>query len=769
MRRLATSLSAGLLSLALSGTALAGAPGLVNRSGRFSAPQASLDAAAVAAVRDVAGNAVASLARVKTVELTSGERVVKLDQMHQGVLVARRGAAVTFGRDGIARHVSAWLEEDLPASVVPALSADQAADVARARTHLPADAGRAMLVIWPSPEGNKLAWAVAPEVVGGIPYAPVVVIDAGTGEVILHYNSVVSLNQANVYPTNPVKSPTLMSVTLPVGATDTTLQNALVVSKNCIDQKKVKTINVGIPLTVHVCDLLQTALPDANGDYLVTPAGDTDPEDPFAEVSMFHHVNRAYDYFRGFDSKLDVNKGKPITTVSNLRVPQGFDTFDMNKLKDPNLPLAPFQNAFFAPSDPLFQSVFGITGGAMWFGQGPNKDYAYDGDVVYHEFTHAVVNATLKLVGSAHMDKWGASMAPGAMNEGLADFYSSALAGDPDCGEYAVGDYDDSLSSIRTLDNQDACPKDVGGEVHQDSTLFSGALWEARKALDPAKQAQFDAAIFTAMNSSATGDLGYEDFAKLAHDAVAASPLGATVADALDAAFTAHGVLPECKRILEYTGKPLNGPAALQDLWFAPGTQSTGVAGWTPGVVQVHYKLPANTAKVTIDVEKVDTGGGLGGIFGGGTPFKPKLLVRFGAEPISFTYKPFKAPMDMQAIDPTASGNDFSTTVEVPAGATDVYVMVGSAGQTDGAYKNLSLTALAGMMSSSSSSSSGAMSSSSSSSSSSSTSSGGSTGETSESSGCGCAVPGDDGVSKGALVGAFAALGLVLSRRRRRS
>ena len=39
----------------------------------------------------------------------------------------------------------------------------------------------------------------------------------------------------------------------------------------------------------------------------------------------------------------------------------------------------------------IFQTLYGFNAGAMWFGQGPTHDYSYDGDVVYHEFTHAVV------------------------------------------------------------------------------------------------------------------------------------------------------------------------------------------------------------------------------------------------------------------------------------------------------------------------------------------------------------------------------------------
>src|SRR5262249_46640500 len=160
-------------------------------------------------------------------------------------------------------------------------------------------------------------------------------------------------------------------------------------------------------------------------------------------------------------------------------------------------------------------TIFGINGGAMFFGQGPNRDYSYDGDVIYHEFTHSVVNVTLKLVGNPHLDEYGVSYSPGAMNEGLADFFSCAIAGDPDVGDYASKDFAPNLTSIRSLTNPDACPSAVGGEVHQDATMFSASLWDVRKTLTAAQQAEFDSAVFKAMNSSPTGDLAYEEFGKL--------------------------------------------------------------------------------------------------------------------------------------------------------------------------------------------------------------------------------------------------------------
>lgn len=779
-----SALSAGLISLTLVSAASAAEPGLTLRSGRFPVAGLAAGRRALNADLEKAAPAVAfeqlrwaspvSFGAARTVELASGERVVKLPQVHQGLPVAMRGVAVTFGSDA-ASLVTSRLEEDLPSSVTPAIGAPAAAAVASLAAGRTLDASRGLLALWPTADGAKLAWGFAAEAIPGLAYQPVVIVDAQSGEVILKYNAVTSVNGAKVYPSNPVKSPTLIDVTLPVGAADTALQNELIVSKNCIDTHE--TISV-MGLQIHSCKLLQTAQkPDLMGDYAIAVGADTDPEDAFSEVSMFYHANRVYDFFRSFDSKLDVNPGAPIPTISNLRLPQGLTTFDLAKLGDKNLPLDPFQNAFFSPTNPLFQAAFGVDGGAMWFGQGPLKDYSYDADVIYHEFTHAVVNVTLQLVGAPHMDDLGASYAPGAMNEGLADYFSSALTGDPDVGEYAVQDILPGQAFIRSLAGADTCPSAIGGEVHQDATMFSASLWDARKELSAADQSQLDRAVFTAMNKSATGDLGYEDFAKLILAAVTSSPLGAPAAAKLTAAFTARGLLPRCSRLLDYQGKTLSGPKDLQGLWFAPGTQTTGVKsakGWTPGVIQIHDALPSGASNLQVSFTAIDIGGG-GGLGGpAGTPFTPQILVRFAKDPIQFKYKPLTAQADDVVVSADKVGSSYSAAIPVPAGATDAYVMVLSSGESDGAYTKLSLVTdsvpAETTSTTTSTTTTGAGGGSTTSTTSTTTGAGGgsSGGEDQLVDGCGCAVPGAGEKSTGAALAAIAALGLMASRRRRR-
>ncbi len=764
-----SSLTASLVALTLGGVAHA-APGLITKSGRFEASGASAAAGAVAldqAARRVLEDQVeasrgASLGPARVVHLSSGDRVVKLRQVHKGLPVANRGAAVTFRGDA-ARLVSASLESDLPDDVTPALTEAAASGIAQARTGLPVGEGQIALVLWPTPEGVRLVWAMGAQGIPGVPYLPVTVVDAKTGEIIYVYNAIVTLNQTQVFPSNPVKSPDVVDATLPVGAGETVLQNGLVQSLNCIDQKTVKSVNImGFALDVHTCDLLQTAVADGNGDYLIPPGADADPEDAFSEVSMFHHVNRAYDLFRAWDPSLNVNGGQPIPTVSNLRIPQGFDTFDLNKIKNPDLPLVPFQNAFFAPANPLFSAVFGLNGSAMWFGQGPVNDYAYDGDVVYHEFVHAVVNATVQLVGTPHMDQWGTSYSPGGMNEALADYFSSALTGDGDVGEYASQDFFPGSLAIRSLTNPDSCPGAIGGEVHSDATLFSGSIWDVRVTLEASDQQKLDLAVFAAMNAAPTGDLAYEDMANLIVDQAKAL-LGEGAAQSLADAFAGRGILPSCTRILEFTGTPLEGPKDLQGAWFAPGTQTTGAknqaGGWTPGVVQVHHALPENTVKLDIEIRELQLSAG-GGFGGGGDPFVPKFLVRFGKEPITFTYKPTTTNPDVVVIDGVKGGSKYTASIDVPAGTTDAYVMVGSIGQVDGAYTDFTLNATVGepMGTGGAGGAGGAGGSGG---------AGGGGGDDLSVEGCGCSLPGSS-APEGAAFAALAALGLVAARRRRR-
>ncbi|MEA2746095.1 MAG: hypothetical protein QOI41_238 [Myxococcales bacterium] len=646
----------------------------------------------------------ASLVATDTHRFGDGEVIVRFEQTHGGLPVIGRGAAVRLTSRGDEILTAIDLEEDLP-STIASLTPTAAASIAARIATGDVAASDAHLVVWPLASGGaRLAYAVLPRIPEGIPMSPRIIVDAQTGKVI-EARDMLRFAQASVYRFNPTKTPTIETLDLaltpvtPAGADPAYLDNAFLFSSNCVDRKSVRDLNVqGFSAKVHVCDVAQLATANAEGNYVYTPSDTagamTSRSDEFSEVSMYYHTAKAYDFFRQLQGVPDaqVVVDKPLRVVANLQIPAGIGAGNLALAADPNTPLDTFQNAFFSPAGgglgAIFQQLYGFKTGGLWFGQGPQRDYAYDGDVVYHEFTHAVVDHTLKLE-AWHIDARGAIDAPGAMNEGLADYFSSAITGDPDVGEYASKDISQNSGVIRTLANQDKCPTQIIGEVHFDSTLFSGALWQARASLPEGDRNKFDAALYKAMRTNpGRGDLGYDDLGKLFLATLGTDlPAGAT---ALDTAFASRGILPSCERIVD----PKNGKVTAIDPviggFAAPGLQSLPTAGkLAPGILQVHGTVAATDAKVTVTIS-TKPAGPANPLGGGGTPFAPVALVKYG-KAITWTKASGGFTHDASKAIELTSGTKPEATFDIPAGTTDLYVQIANKGDTDGAYDNVTL------------------------------------------------------------------------------
>ena len=587
----------------------------------------------------------------------------------------------------------------MPASSTPQITATDAAKVARGLVPMAVSDADVHLVVWRTRGETRLAWVALPKVPTGMPTSPRIVVDAQSGELLEARDLVVFLDQTSMYPTNPIKSPNLASVALPIAPTDATgiLSSSELVSFNCLDEKQVHDVTFsGLPISVHTCELRHTALRNVSGDFIFAPAADTAPGDAFSEVSLYYHSARAYQFFRGLqgDPTAQVVTDKPLRTISNLQLPPGLSKGNLQTAGDPNKPLDPFQNAFFSPAGgqlgAVFATLYGFDAGAMWFGQGPKRDYSYDGDVIYHEFTHGVVDATIKLQ-SFQLDRYGVIDAPGAMNEGLADYFSSALTGDPDVGEYASGDISPTLKAIRTLDNKDTCLGTIVGEVHFDSTFFSGGLWESRQALPQGDRAKFDAALYKAMRTHAgDGNLGFEELATLFVETLK-TDLPSAVAG-FTSVMTKRGVLPGCTRVFEYGGAPLNVPAAFGGPGFAaPGTQNFGKIALAPGMLQVSVDV-SNATAVHVTFQVPAAAGG--GLFGSqGTPFTPVVLGKFG-QPLAW-----KANLSNDAdVTADAKGDGdpsiqtYTASFDVPDGSASLFLQIANKGQKDGNYSDFTVT-----------------------------------------------------------------------------
>lgn len=603
----------------------------------------------------------ASLVEVDAATLSDGLRVVSYQQTIESIPVLHRGARVATDVTGHASRAER-LEALRPASLVPTLTA--AAAVSRAaELGVPANNLGARLMILPTGGTPLLVWAIAGDL-GPIPSRPVVLLDAHTGDVALAYDAAHALKKAKVHLENPVKTPTLSDVTLTNDETKPGLQSALVKAVNCIDKKTTKNINVGIPLTVHTCELETTIVPDATGDYVSIAPVAGGREDQYAELSMFFHTERVYQFVKsiGFpDSKVT-----QINAVANLRMPDGFNTFNTMKMADPNLPLIPFDNAFFAEKDPLLSTTFGLEGDAMWFGQGTLADFGYDGDVVYHEFGHFLVSRTLKLGGGTVADEYGLSYSPGGLNESISDILSFFLTNDSELGEYTATGIAIKGKGMRSALNTYKFPEAITGQVHQDSEPFSAAVYKVYAALDATKKTAFHKAFLKTLLTAPVGNTSYADFAELVIKG------SAEQGDALRVAFEERGIKKGEPRVRPYVDGGIKSVQPQLGIGAPGKTDMPGgkTASVVPGLFQIGYDAPAGgMTKLHVEFKIVTAasqfGSAGGGLFGSsGTPYAPALLAKVSGEPIKFTYGPL-AHDATTAADCVISGDKKTATCDV--------------------------------------------------------------------------------------------------------
>jgi hypothetical protein len=184
------------------------------------------------------------------------------------------------------------------------------------------------------------------------------------------------------------------------------------------------------------------ATADEAGDFFFADSP-AELKDPQAEVQLYHHVDRIASWL---DERYGFRHAEPLRAYAN---------FEM-------------ANAFYGDFD-------GDGRGDVSFGQSiSGVDFAYDADVVYHEFGHSVVGAIAQ-VPSFAADGAGLEWAGGSLNEGAADVFSMVLTESPDVGVYAGSAFD--RAAIRELAEDRRCPNDLRGEVHRDGEILGAFAW----------------------------------------------------------------------------------------------------------------------------------------------------------------------------------------------------------------------------------------------------------------------------------------------------
>jgi hypothetical protein len=385
--------------------------------------------------------------------------------------------------------------------------------------------------------------------------------------------------RAKVWASDPVSDDELTDVELVETISDDgSLTGQFVNALNCVNKPGGQSLFGFASLCVEE----HTVHPDDDDDFLhIEPPGDeSDQEDPFAELMMFHHVNIMHDYYRGTHGFEGLDF--PLDAVTNVSINmQG--------------QWQSFPNAAFMPEETF--AAFGMPArefGAIMFGQGDPVDFSYDASVIYHEYSHAMVG-TGRLQG-AFTDSQGLNNTPGAINEAVADYFASSLLDAALVGPYALG-----ASYARDLADKRTCPEDLTTEIHADGKIVGSALWSVREAVgvDVA-----DAAAFGAVQAAQLST-GFVDFGELV--LAEAARLSPDDADVVEGILAEHGLLG-CERVKTWEDVNLalttGLPYAVEGRQSVPGAYPDGV----PAYLQLQVPR-ADAPYIELEWQIADTGG----------------------------------------------------------------------------------------------------------------------------------------------------------------
>jgi hypothetical protein len=325
------------------------------------------------------------------------------------------------------------------------------------------------------------------------------------------------------------------------------------------------------------CEPVARAVPDAAGDFLLTPEP-ASWEDGFSEVMAYHHANLAADRLErdhGFRWRCALD--------DSMRIYTNFA----------EAPRVAYPNAAFVQGNR-------DSCGYLLFGQA-STDFAYDADVVYHELGHAVTDQLAGVVGFA-VDSLGMHYQPLGINEGTSDYWAATIQGDPRVGESLMGlDGFGRSAALREIDGGLRCPGDLVGQAHFDGRVWSGAFWTLRDELGAEK---IDALVYTTIATLGSAP-DFADGAELALTTAEglrdAGTFTAADVERVRAVLAERG-LTGCRRIA-----PLDDGRTRAGYSGVPAL----TAGLGRGIAPTHYALalPADAVSATLTVRRTTVAG----------------------------------------------------------------------------------------------------------------------------------------------------------------
>ncbi len=253
----------------------------------------------------------------------------------------------------------------------------------------------------------------------------VYIINPFTGAILRSYNTMrFARGKGRIYLSNPAEDPSLHVVTL-----------GNMISSAELKGRHVVVVNEDYP-----------EARSGNGSFIYQPA-----DTHFDEVMVYYHVDSVSEYFRGLDPSIEnfMREGGRIQAFVHAG-----DEMD---------------NAYY---DPATNGLYFGDGG----GRGRLNDLAKEAAVIYHEYTHAVLDYINPDLKGEEAD---------ALHEGYADYFACSLTDDGQIGEWVVAERGEP--HLRDLTGKKRYPRDLKGDAHADSEIWSGTCWELRSLLGKRK------------------------------------------------------------------------------------------------------------------------------------------------------------------------------------------------------------------------------------------------------------------------------------------
>ncbi|HEX2294958.1 MAG TPA: M4 family metallopeptidase [Actinomycetota bacterium] len=264
-------------------------------------------------------------------------------------------------------------------------------------------------------------------------------------------------------------------------------------------------------------------------------------------------AGRVYEFYRALGRNSLDDRGSSIVSTVNAADPTTYE---------------PMFNAFWDGT----QMVYG--------NPGPIFPLSADLDVVGHELTHGVIDHSANLV---YLNQ------AGAMNEAFADYFGNAIDNeasgiamdDPDAGFLGEDlcrpenpnprDWDCPLRDLNdgmTTDDYGYYLADFdNGGVHLNATIFGGALWDVREALDPGLA---DRIVYRALTRLVTPIDDFLDGRAAVVDAARQVGASDDQVAAIEAAFDARGIVPGWDDATGSDARVLVNDVAPLGLLFSP-------------------------------------------------------------------------------------------------------------------------------------------------------------------------------------------------------